>query len=65
MSRRVAWPTLPSLPAFQHWADGGTRYPVAERLAEGLLQLPVGSGVAPAAATRIGEIVAAAGRVFH
>ncbi len=64
-ARRAAWPSLPSLPAFQHWADGGTRYPVAERLAEGLLQLPVGSGVTPPAATRIGEIVAAAGRVFH
>jgi dTDP-4-amino-4,6-dideoxygalactose transaminase len=64
-ARRAAWPSLPSLPAFRHWAGDATRYPVAELLAQGLLQLPVGSGVTPDVATRIGEVVVAAGRVFR
>jgi dTDP-4-amino-4,6-dideoxygalactose transaminase len=62
-ARRAAWPGLPSLPAFEEWASNAPPCPVAERLAEGLIQLPVGSGVTPAAARQIGELVAAAGGV--
>lgn len=64
-ARRATGPSLPSRPAFQRWTDGATSYPVAERLAQELLQLPVGAGVTPDNATRIGRIVAAAGKAFR
>ncbi|MFT5050481.1 MAG: dTDP-4-amino-4,6-dideoxygalactose transaminase [Chlamydiales bacterium] len=63
ITSRDTWPCLPERPGFSAWAKGES-FPVAEQLAQELLLLPVGSGVSVEAASKIGGLVAAAGKVF-
>jgi dTDP-4-amino-4,6-dideoxygalactose transaminase len=63
-AQRGAWPMLPDMHSFRRLSPVGAAHPVASRLAQELLLLPVGSAVTPDIAARISELIVAARHVY-